>query len=44
MFLEDDKEYNGNSSPEQIKKEVGKLNQPLDGVKLLERVVQWLRE
>lgn len=44
MLLEDDKEYNGNSSPGQIQKEVEKLDQPLDSVKLLERVVQWLRE
>ncbi|KAJ6012421.1 copper/iron-regulated glutamine amidotransferase [Penicillium canescens] len=44
MFLEDDKEYNGNSTAEQLEAEVQKLDQPTDGMKLLERVIQWLDE
>ncbi|KAE8151436.1 putative copper/iron-regulated glutamine amidotransferase [Aspergillus avenaceus] len=44
MLLEEDKEYNGNLSPEQLEKEVRKLDQPMDGVKLLERVIQWVGE
>lgn len=44
MLLEEDKEYNGNSTAEQLEAEVKKLDQPTDGVQLLGRVIQWLRE
>ncbi|KAB8230786.1 hypothetical protein ETB97_001734 [Aspergillus alliaceus] len=44
MLLEEDKEYNGNTSAEQLKREVQKLEQSTDGIKLLERVIQWLGE
>ncbi|CAG8901382.1 unnamed protein product [Penicillium egyptiacum] len=44
MFIEDDKEYNGNSTAEQLKVEVQKLDQPTDGMKLLKQVIQWLDE
>ncbi|KAH2558781.1 hypothetical protein KXV70_003869 [Aspergillus fumigatus] len=44
LLLEDDKEYNGNSTAEQLEMEVRKLEHPTDGVKLLERVMQWLHE
>ncbi|KAJ5114960.1 copper/iron-regulated glutamine amidotransferase [Penicillium alfredii] len=44
MLLEEDKEYNGNSTAEQLEAEVQKLEQPTDGVDLLNRVIQWLRE
>ncbi|PYH92155.1 putative copper/iron-regulated glutamine amidotransferase [Aspergillus ellipticus CBS 707.79] len=44
MLLEEDKEYNGNSSLDQLEQEARKLEQPTDGVKLLKRVVEWLAE
>lgn len=44
MLLEDDDEYNGNSTEEKLEVEVQKLDQPTDGIKLLERVIQWLDE
>lgn len=44
MLLEEDKEYNGNSPPEQLEREVQKLGESMDGRKLLERVIQWLGE
>lgn len=44
MLLEEDKEYNGNSTAEQLEAEVQKLDRPTDGIELLKRVIQWLRE
>lgn len=44
LLLEEDKEYNGNSTTEQLEIEVQKLEYPTDGIKLLERVIQWLDE
>lgn len=44
MLLEEDKEYNGNSSAEELEREIRKVDQPTDGGKLLARVIQWLKE
>lgn len=44
LLLEEDKVYNGNSSPEKLQKEVQKLDHPTDGAKLLGRVIEWIGE
>ncbi|PLB49126.1 copper/iron-regulated glutamine amidotransferase [Aspergillus steynii IBT 23096] len=44
MLLEEDDVYNGNSTKEQLEEELRKLMQPTDGIRLMERVVQWIRE
>ena len=44
MLLEEDKEYHGNSTTEQLAAEVQKLDQPTDGIELLKRAIQWLGE
>jgi len=44
LLLEDDKVYNGNSSEEQLQEEVKKLEQPMDGIEILKRIIQWVRE
>lgn len=44
MFRDEDDVYTSNSSREQIEKEIEKLEQPMDGALLLERIIQWVKE
>ncbi|OJJ85434.1 uncharacterized protein ASPGLDRAFT_146705 [Aspergillus glaucus CBS 516.65] len=44
MFADEDDVYTGNSSKEQIAKEIEKLDKPMDGRLLLERIVEWARK
>jgi len=44
MFADEDDVYTGNSSKEQIAKEIEKLDKPMDGGLLLERIVEWVRK
>ncbi|KAL4820393.1 putative copper/iron-regulated glutamine amidotransferase [Aspergillus spinulosporus] len=44
MLLEEDDVYNGNTSAAALDHEVSKLAQGTDGLKLLERVIQWVEE
>ncbi|CEN60967.1 Putative Copper/iron-regulated glutamine amidotransferase [Aspergillus calidoustus] len=44
MLLEEDDVYNGNIAAAELNKEVLKLDQGLDGLRLLERVIQWVYE
>lgn len=44
MLLEEDPVYNGNWSAAVIEQEVQKLDHPTDGLKLLDRVMQWVKE
>lgn len=43
MFADEDDVYTGNSSREQVEKEIEKLEKPMDGRLLLERIVEWVR-
>jgi hypothetical protein len=44
MLVEEDDVYNGNSSEEKIQEELLKLEQPTDGVVILQRVIEWAKE
>ncbi|KAJ8097197.1 copper/iron-regulated glutamine amidotransferase [Lipomyces tetrasporus] len=44
LLLEEDDVYNGNSSRQQLELEVRKLDQSMDGIDLLRRVIQWVKE
>ncbi|KAI9931718.1 hypothetical protein ASPWEDRAFT_25422 [Aspergillus wentii DTO 134E9] len=44
MLLEEDDVYNGNLSQEQLDAQLNRLEQPTDGVEVLRRVVEWVRE
>ncbi|KAK9367950.1 copper/iron-regulated glutamine amidotransferase [Lipomyces kononenkoae] len=44
LLLEEDDVYNGNSTMEQLQREVRKLDQSMDGIELLRRVIQWVKE
>lgn len=44
MLTDEDDMYTGNSSKEQVAKEIEKLDKPMDGRLLLERIVKWVRE
>ncbi|KAK9325370.1 copper/iron-regulated glutamine amidotransferase [Lipomyces orientalis] len=44
LLLEEDDVYNGNSSRQQLELEVRKLDQSTDGIDLLRRVIQWVKE
>lgn len=44
IFADEDDVYTGNSSKEQIAKEIEKLDKPMDGRLLLERIVEWARK
>ncbi|CAI7645821.1 unnamed protein product [Penicillium bialowiezense] len=43
MLLEEDKDYNRNSSQQQIEEALAKLDRPTHGRKLLERAMSWAR-
>ncbi|KAL5042228.1 hypothetical protein BDW71DRAFT_211358 [Aspergillus fruticulosus] len=44
MLLDEDDTYNGNSTKEQLDEQVRRLAQPTDGIELMKRVIQWVRE
>ncbi|RDH26752.1 copper/iron-regulated glutamine amidotransferase [Aspergillus welwitschiae] len=44
MLLDEDDTYNGNSTKEQLDEQVRRLAQATDGIELVKRVIQWVRE
>ncbi|KAE8152082.1 class I glutamine amidotransferase-like protein [Aspergillus avenaceus] len=44
MLLSDDREYTENSTQGGLNAEVEKLQKPTDGIEILQRVVEWVRE